>query len=360
MIKTNEISVVVQGAINPVETINSLKSIRQFLPDAEIILSTWEGSNVENLDGLYDILVLNKDPGNTILFNHKRHKLYNNMHRQLLSTQNGIKNATRKYILKLRSDLILANTNFLNYFDKFQARGKNYNLFERKILIPTLYTKVYSERIEDQTPFHFSDWWFFGLKSDIEAYFLDTPLPKEPDFSEYFNIHKDKKSVYSVGFRFAPEQYFGYECFSRNFSDIKMEDASDINDKIIQQYNECLVNNFVVLEFKQSGIYTNKYLQSQYERFDGENYLGLYNNYKYESEYKKICDKNYKIKSKPNIIIDYNFSVEVLKLYKHLFRFAYKKTKLNKKLEELFVSIPLSLLRVVFALLKSLFSKIKI
>ena len=55
------ISVVVQGPILPFQTAICLKSIRKFLPKAEIILSTWEGSNINDLD--YDVLVLNKDPG---------------------------------------------------------------------------------------------------------------------------------------------------------------------------------------------------------------------------------------------------------------------------------------------------------
>ncbi|TXJ44182.1 hypothetical protein EPJ70_08075 [Brachyspira aalborgi] len=59
IIDTKDISVVVQGAIDKGYTPLCLKSIRKYLPESEIILSTWEGSDVENLD--YDVLVLNKD-----------------------------------------------------------------------------------------------------------------------------------------------------------------------------------------------------------------------------------------------------------------------------------------------------------
>ena len=47
---TKDISVIVQGAINKNETIKCLQSIRQYLPGAEIILSTWEGSNITDLE----------------------------------------------------------------------------------------------------------------------------------------------------------------------------------------------------------------------------------------------------------------------------------------------------------------------
>ena len=42
MIKSEDISVVVQGAIDKVNTPKCLESIRKVLPRAEIVLSTWE------------------------------------------------------------------------------------------------------------------------------------------------------------------------------------------------------------------------------------------------------------------------------------------------------------------------------
>ena len=132
MIDSKDISVIVQGPINKKETPKCLKSIRKFLPEAEIILSTWQGTDISNLD--YDILVLCEDPGTTLIeeFTHK--KTYNNMNRQLVSTKEGLKKATRKYAMKLRSDLIFTSDRFLEYFNKFEARGNNYNLFKHKIL----------------------------------------------------------------------------------------------------------------------------------------------------------------------------------------------------------------------------------
>ena len=139
MISPKDISVIVQGVINIKETPKCLKSIRKYLPDAEIILSTWEDSDISGLD--YDIVVLNQDPGAIIIeeFSHK--VVYNNMNRQLLTTQEGLKKASRKYAMKLRSDLILTSDKFLKYFDEFQNRTDNYKLFERKIIVPALFTR---------------------------------------------------------------------------------------------------------------------------------------------------------------------------------------------------------------------------
>ena len=42
-----------------------------------------------------------------------------------------------------------------------------------------------------------------------------------------------------------------------------MEDAADYSDELMEKFRECLVNNFIVLEFAQSGIYLNKYPYSK-------------------------------------------------------------------------------------------------
>lgn len=136
---TKDISVIVQGAINKNETIKCLQSIRQYLPGAEIILSTWEGSNITDLD--YDNLILSKDPGAAIIEKSAQKVVYNNINRQLLSTQAGLEKASRRYAMKVRSDLILTSDRFLDYFDKFQARTDNYTLFNRKIIVPALFTR---------------------------------------------------------------------------------------------------------------------------------------------------------------------------------------------------------------------------
>ena len=123
------LSIIVQGEVT--YTLGKLLvRIRKKLRGAEIILSTWKGADVRGLD--YDVLVLSDDPG-AILMSDKM-QTYNNLNRQLVSTQEGLKKATGKYAMKLRSDMILTSDKFLDYFDKFQARSDKYNLFEHKIL----------------------------------------------------------------------------------------------------------------------------------------------------------------------------------------------------------------------------------
>lgn len=347
MIDTKEISVIVQGAINKTETPKCVKSIRKYLPDAEIILSTWEGTDTSKLD--FDKVIYNKDPGTTLIEEHKSKKIYNNMNRQLLSTQAGLAKVQRKYTLKLRSDLILSGTGFIDYFDKFQQRIDEYKLFKRKIVTSTLFTRFnikFGKQYERvKIPFHISDWWLFGLREDLNKYFLDTPLVKEPEFTNYFSLEENKSKNNPYGkamFKFAPEQYFGYECFARNFDDIYMEDAADYSDELMEKFRKCLVNNFIILEFEQSGIYLNKYPYSKNEKFFGELYLGLYNNFRFETEYKKFCDPNYKTSFDDSVIGNLKIEYALLRIYKHISVLTNPQTPLPKKLEQIFLSIPLT------------------
>ena len=357
MIDSKDISVIVQGPINKKETPKCLKSIRKFLPEAEIILSTWQGTDISNLD--YDILVLCEDPGTTLIeeFTHK--KTYNNMFRQLVSTNEGLKKATRKYAMKLRSDLIFTSDRFLEYFNKFEARGNNYNLFKHKILTDVLFTRfnIKTGKFENRViiPFHVSDWWLFGLKEDLDTYFMDTELVKEPEFTRYFNLEGNQEKISPYGkarFKFAPEQYFGYSCFARNFDDIYMEDAADYSEELMEKFRQALVNNFIILEFKQSGIYLNKYPYSKNEKFSGDQYIGLYNFWRYENEYKKYCDDTYEITTKDSFFENEKLGYSKLRVYKHISKLTDSSTTCTAKLEQLFIGIPISAISYLIDVIK--------
>lgn len=359
-ITSGDISVIVQGGIHSTETRKCLESVRLHLPNAEIILSTWEGSDLSTLQGLYDILVLNADPGAPCIRYKNNNPVYNNMNRQLFSTQEGLKKATRKYAMKLRSDLIITDDRFLAYIDKFPARSENYNLFTNKILTSSLLTRFSLQLKKNlpkvDIPFHISDWWFFGLREDLNTYFLHTPLAEEPNFTQYFNLEKNtlKNTPYgTLPFKFAPEQYFGYTCFAQHFSDIHMEDAADNSQKVTAQSRECIINNFIILDFEQSGIYLNKYPYSKNEKFLGEEYLDLYNFARYENEYTHYCDKEYKITSNENFYLNEKLWRAKLRIYKHIFRLKNKQEPLSRRLEQIFIGIPFSIIAYVCYLIKN-------
>src|SRR5277367_6682727 len=101
-ITSKDISIIVQGPVfKDGITARCLKSLRANLPDAEIILSTWQGSDTTGLE--FDRLVENQDPSPIWLLDPflKRTQI-NNIIRQMISTVAGLNAATRPYALKFR------------------------------------------------------------------------------------------------------------------------------------------------------------------------------------------------------------------------------------------------------------------
>lgn len=349
-IKSEEISVVVQGPIDKEYTKLTLKSIRKNLPNAEIILSTWEGEILDDLD--FDVLVLNKLPINVQQKAFKNKKMFSNINRMILSTNKGLEKANRKYTLKLRTDLYIDNTKFLEKFEEFPARCNKYKLFEKRIVASTMFSRYFTERNNNKKviPFHVSDWWFFGLTSDVKKYLLSAELVEEPYFSNYFEYpeNSEKTSVYEkFSWKFAPEQYLGYSCFLKYFDDIKMKDCSDYSDLINEKSQICLANNFIFLEYKYSGIRNFKYLASKNELMLGEQYLNLYTYYNFEKDYKNFCDCNYVPNGKTYIYVNTKKVHKILRLYKHIYRLVDKNGTLKDKIEQLFLGIPGSIICLI-------------
>jgi hypothetical protein len=127
--KPNELSLVVQGAIDtnisprtgqPI-TQSCLESLRTWHPGAEIILSTWPDQPLNGLD--YDILVLSEDPGACNAFRPGTSRVqFDNTNRQIVSSRNGLRRATRKYAAKVRSDMIFSGNGWMQHTERRHSR----------------------------------------------------------------------------------------------------------------------------------------------------------------------------------------------------------------------------------------------
>lgn len=289
-IDTKDISVVVQGAIDKEYTPLCLKSIRKYLPESEIILSTWEGSEVDNLD--YDVLGLSEDPkakmNNTVL------NLYNNCNRQLVSTQKGLEKANKKYALKLRTDALLINNSFLEYFDKFPSRNEKYKIFTNRVIVSSIYSREFSEETNLSMSFHPSDIYFFGLSEDIKDYFMKTKLLKDIELAKYFFKYNNLIGYANNSWKMSPEQYLCSSWLKNKFSDIQFDDWTDFNYINYAKGLNILYNNFIFLDLKQSGIHNQKHIQVN----ENSNKInGLITFDRFKQMYEELCDneKDYNI-----------------------------------------------------------------
>lgn len=286
MISNKDISVIVQGTINKDLTPKCLNSIREYLPEAEIILSTWEGCDVSGID--YDVLVLNKDPGAVKIG--LASNITNNQNRQLVSTREGINKANRKYILKLRTDFVLHSVKFLEYWNKFSIRDEKYNIFRHKIITSSVFSREYSDDKRKPILFHPSDFFLFGLAEDLKDYFKNTRLATDDELGNWQCLYPNKIPYPEANYRYAPEQFFLLSYVKHFFPDINFDDWSDWNESNQKMSKNILYNNFIFLNYKQSGIYSEKF---SFELKNPDKIFGLISFKRYEEVYKKEFDNTY-------------------------------------------------------------------
>lgn len=348
-IDTKDISVVVQGAITRGVIEKCLNSIRKYLPGATIILSTWEGSDVSNLD--YDKLLLNKDPGASgyreNVYKNPEKKIPNNINRQILSTLNGLKIVETKYAMKLRTDFELFGNKFLKYFDQFpkNTNDNNIKIFEKKVL-----AFVFLPEDSAKIPFYISDHSFFGLSDDLLKLF-DIPLQNTTENMWMENHEPANKELFIKYFctpssRFSPETYIVLNAFNKINNNIFniVRDWTDDSESNLKLGEKFIVNNFIVLDSRQYNIRAiyKKYLSVLIHYRSFERYIELY---------KKYCDINFLPSIKLIGFVEYfNIDKEINKIKKNIFKILQLINNIFK-----FLIIPIKILLYSFKIIFKIF-----
>ena len=312
-IDSSDISVVVQGAIEKDNIIECLSSIRKSLPKAEIILSTWEGSDTKGLD--YDILVENKDPG-SFPCDEISNSVPNNINRQLVSTKNGLDKVQRKYALKLRTDFKINSNEFLNYYNEYNVFDKEFSYFEQRIVACSVYSRNPRYKFDALVmPYCPSDFFFFGLTNDVKRLF-DIDLITSNEDKRYFEVHSERQPerTYPIGLcRFMPEQFLWIGFLKKYIKDLHCEHRDHINAKNIILTEKTFANNFVLASNEQLGI--NSFMYNLFNKgvpetcFTHDDWLCLYKKYCLDDDFSfliyrlkiKLKDTYYKKKHKRNI-----------------------------------------------------------
>lgn len=255
MIESKDISVIVQGAINEY-TEKCLLSIKKNFPNAQIILSTWEGSDVVGLN--YDDVIFSEDPGAFVIDDVSC--TLNNINRQIVSTKAGLTLAKRKYYLKTRTDIIWGDSKFLKYFGAYDKEVKPVH-FKNRVLICNYYTR--NPRVLP-IPFHTSDWIAFGLAEDINL-FYDIDCQAEEEMRWFKTHRKDNFGFYTnLLVKYVPEQYICLN-FVKKFYSVNCKCFYDATEENMSLTEEILAKNFVVLDYGcEFGIIFPKYNPNKY------------------------------------------------------------------------------------------------
>ena len=218
------------------------------MPDAEIILSTWEGVGTEGLD--FDELVLSKDPGYIRMEN----GWTTNVNRQIVSTRNGLSKASRLYAVKIRTDTIITGTGFLDILRVAPERLPEWAIFSERILILDKYT-----RDPSLFPFlhHPSDIFQFGLTKDLIQ--LWSPLLTNPDIIQPWSENNPKPFLTPMDDnifcnKYIDEQYIWLQCCRRQHPEADLGYAWQMRLKQILISESLLTANFKIASSEEIGL----------------------------------------------------------------------------------------------------------
>ncbi len=263
--RTDELSFVVQGVVEREKsqltgkplTQSCLESLRTHYPGAEIILSTWRGQDVDGLP--FDRIVWNDDPGAWNAFHPEAGEVkLDNTNRQIVSTKNGLKEASRKYAAKVRSDMVFQGREWMQHYDLYPARGTEWNVFRERVITCSMWARDPRSPYTDQ-PLHPPDWIHIGLKEDIQLLW-DIELQPEPKSSQWFlnrkvnlppPVDKDIR-------RYSPEQYL-WCTLLRKFGEIHFEERGQNSEENSRLTEVTFANNLVILDLPQFPFIVQKY-----------------------------------------------------------------------------------------------------
>lgn len=265
MINSSDITVVMQGNVRA-ETLEGVRSIRQVLPDAHLILSTFEQEDVSQLAVLVDELVISKDPGPLPHFTKAFDAGPNNLNRQLVSTQSGLHNVNTQYVLKMRTDCILIADTFVRLYELANSGNRG----QERLIVSSYYTR--HPRGLSCYLFHISDWFFFGSTGKVRQY-CAVPLMSLEDASWFERHPHSRSSTYAAcRFRakFTPEQHIAVN-FAKSIGYKVPAFLNERSETLVQEYEHFLMDHFLVAGPEMLGFRLAKYAhlpRSIFQRLD--------------------------------------------------------------------------------------------
>lgn len=257
-----DVTVVIQGPVSPVRSNirDLIQSLRRLLPNGELVLSSWKGTLVGELD--VDKVVLSTDPGE--VKPRESGAKTNNVNRQTVSTFHGLQHATRPWCLKVRTDTVVQHTGFLRWPSVYSARATEGKLHRERIVTTTVYTRNPS-RVDHRLHYHPSDCVQFGTTDDLGALW-DAP----PYRNEYEFLLGDRIVV--------SEQWVWMSRLAR----AGLGPSFDRPD--VDRHAElCLVNNWLVVEPSAFGCSVPQLIPTARDR------LSLYCHADWRRQYQRLC-----------------------------------------------------------------------
>ncbi|WP_149206222.1 WavE lipopolysaccharide synthesis family protein [Flavobacterium johnsoniae] len=300
-IQSSDFSIIIQGPVlgKPDDedekqlTKKCIASVKNVLPGSEIIISTWINTDVSHLD--YDKIVFNEDPGSISYNDYNLKNKFNNNNRQIVSTNNGLKVASRKFAIKLRGDCKLSHNGFIDFLSEYPNRGK-YCFFDQRIITSNVFSL---NPRKAPVLFHISDIFQVGLTSDMKQLW-DIELQLEPQTTRAVQSGWIKwNDPYSEGgyeMKFASEQYIWFAFCKKYNLNLNLKFYSEIPLNKIVKSELSIINNFVIASPNELGfVLPDKMIEFL-------NYPLIYSSQEWIELYDKYCVKGISIFDKIELI----------------------------------------------------------
>lgn len=317
-----DLTVLIQGPYFEYNQYNSnenIKILKKSFPDAEILISTWKNENKFILDA-NDKIIYNDDPG-TIVDNHLG-SLTNgsNILRQITSVKNGLNKINTKYTLKIRSDAYFKSNKILKLdLNKF-IFNERYKIFEERIVTSTIGSL---NQKNTKILYNFSDWFNFGLTSDLKKIWNYAKVENE-DINYFTKFKNKKKNIYGKNWdlKFTAEQFIFFKSISQFIED-KIEHAHDYSKKKLVSAEKYLINNLYLIDPDKVDFVFPKY-DSRINKFLNKNNTNLRNNELIFLSYSENDWLNIYNKKINNYKFSFNFNKSFFLLKFKIKNFMYK------------------------------------
>lgn len=337
-------------------TYKSLKAIRRYFPQSKIILSTWAGEDMSQIDGLYDEIIINKK----MLPQYSAHlescpwKAPNTYDLQQYSVYKGLQACKTKYAVRMRTDFILQNRNFLDNYNRynrvFDAYEADCKIFDQRVLIhETLTINPHAQNLGFVQ--HPADIFHFGLKEDLLKLWNSKPMPQA--VYNYFNEGHHEQNPCCFASQYIIEQYLWVSLLERsNKKSCVPCYYLESSSRLIELTDRFFVSNFLIFDETKLGIkskfdkiqYSQKYRFFSFKHFCQEyiDHVDKYNKtvknilkfYSYEEKYKNaIKDFSFPfqyVKDKFKKIL--NWGMSFIKFIFYFIKYKKKKFSILRKL----------------------------
>ncbi|USD65161.1 WavE lipopolysaccharide synthesis family protein [Vibrio sp. SCSIO 43136] len=273
-INLENITVVIQGPTGVMDgrdiasdaTVRACQSVRQWLPGAKIIVSTWEGQPVENLD--YDQLVLSSDPGAVFSgYNDDGSVRMDSHNRQTVSTLAGLQAVQTQYAVKLRSDSELQSAQFVALQNQYQTQSPAIKLKERMVMSSRFF-KSYHQSLP--VLYHISDFFQFGTTEDLINFWCGYSFESFESKPEQYGVQATPESANTIH----TEQALGLRWLSHIGYDPKpLAHRLDVTNSEFQRWLKFTATELVILDLEDIELTLPQRLLAS--RFDLKELCGL-------------------------------------------------------------------------------------